>query len=180
MAIFLSLSALGQTTTATTASMPSPVSEAIRERVDHLRYEREHDARDHQVRGANIVAADGVARFYEADQFQPRWQDPARLDQLIAAIADLRDGFELAERDFELRREGDVLGFAQSGLPGLRVASLTRRDHQQLAIRARHHAEAMLDARAEHHGADRILLQVQRQSEQVAREFDHFTVHHVG
>ncbi|MDH5244194.1 MAG: helicase-related protein, partial [Chloroflexota bacterium] len=63
----------------------------------------------------------------------------------LAAIADLRDGFELAERDFELRREGDVLGFAQSGLPGLRVASLTRRDHQQLAIRARHHAEAMLD-----------------------------------
>ncbi len=95
VAIFLSLSALGQTTTATTASMPGPVSEAIRERVDHLRYEPEHDARDHQVRGVNIVAADGVARFYEADQFQPRWQDPARLDQLIAAIADLQyDGLD--------------------------------------------------------------------------------------
>ena len=37
-----------------------------------------------------------------------------------------RDGFELAERDFELRREGDVLGLAQSGLPRLRVASLQR------------------------------------------------------
>jgi murein L,D-transpeptidase YcbB/YkuD len=98
VAIFLSLSTLGQTTTATTASMPSPVSEAIRERVDHLRYEREHDARDHQVRGANIVAADGVARFYEADQFQPRWQDPTRLDQLIAAIADLQyDGLDPAD-----------------------------------------------------------------------------------
>ena len=98
VAIFLSLSALGQATTATTASMPSPVSEAIRERVDHLRYEREHDARDHQVRGANIVAADGVARFYEADQFQPRWQDPTRLDQLIAAIADLQyDGLDPAD-----------------------------------------------------------------------------------
>ena len=34
------------------------------------------------------------------------------------------DGFELAEQDFELRREGDVLGLAQSGLPRLRVASL--------------------------------------------------------
>jgi len=40
--------------------------------------------------GADIVAADGVARFYEVDQFQPRWQDPARLDRLIAAIADLQ------------------------------------------------------------------------------------------
>ena len=44
----------------------------------------------------------------------------------LKAIAELRDGFELAERDFELRREGDVLGFVQSGLPGLRVASLVR------------------------------------------------------
>lgn len=63
----------------------------------------------------------------------------------LTAIAEIRDGFELAERDFELRREGDVLGFAQSGLPGLRVASLTRRDHQVLAVRAREHAEALLD-----------------------------------
>ena len=88
-AIFFSLSALGQAT---------PVAEAIRERVDHLRYEPEHDARDHQVRGTNIVAADGVARFYEADQFQPRWQDPARIDQLIASIADLQyDGLDPAD-----------------------------------------------------------------------------------
>jgi ATP-dependent DNA helicase RecG len=64
----------------------------------------------------------------------------------LNAIAELRDGFELAERDFELRREGDVLGFAQSGLPDLRVASLTRRDHQALAVRAREHAERLLDA----------------------------------
>ncbi len=63
----------------------------------------------------------------------------------LKAIAELRDGFELAERDFELRREGDVLGFAQSGLPGMRVASLARRDHQELAMRAREHAERLLD-----------------------------------
>ena len=63
----------------------------------------------------------------------------------LTALAEIRDGFELAERDFELRREGDVLGFAQSGLPGLRVASLTRRDHQALAVRARQAAEALLD-----------------------------------
>ena len=63
----------------------------------------------------------------------------------LTAIAEIHDGFELAERDFELRREGDVLGFAQSGLPGLRVASLTRLDHRELAIRARDHAERLLD-----------------------------------
>ena len=46
----------------------------------------------------------------------------------LKAVAEIRDGFELAERDFELRREGDVLGLAQSGLPRLRVASLQDRD----------------------------------------------------
>ncbi|MBM9432863.1 ATP-dependent DNA helicase RecG [Flaviflexus equikiangi] len=33
----------------------------------------------------------------------------------LAAFADTRDGFALAERDMELRREGDVLGASQSG-----------------------------------------------------------------
>ncbi|PPG04187.1 ATP-dependent DNA helicase RecG [Pseudoclavibacter sp. RFBI5] len=33
----------------------------------------------------------------------------------INAVAETLDGFELAERDLELRREGDVLGTAQSG-----------------------------------------------------------------
>ena len=64
----------------------------------------------------------------------------------LKAVAELRDGFELAERDFELRREGDVLGLAQSGLPRLRVASLQDRGHVALARRARETAEALLDA----------------------------------
>jgi ATP-dependent DNA helicase RecG len=63
----------------------------------------------------------------------------------LRAVAELRDGFELAEKDFELRREGDVLGLVQSGLPQLRVASLQRADHRDLAVRARHHAETLLD-----------------------------------
>jgi ATP-dependent DNA helicase RecG len=64
----------------------------------------------------------------------------------LKAITETSDGFELAERDFELRREGDVLGFAQSGLPGLRVASLTRGDHRELAVQARTAAEELLEA----------------------------------
>jgi len=64
----------------------------------------------------------------------------------LQAIRDLRDGFELAERDWELRREGDVLGLAQSGLPRLRVASLQREGHRELAVLARETAEAILDA----------------------------------
>jgi len=65
----------------------------------------------------------------------------------LKAVAEIRDGFELAERDFELRREGDVLGLAQSGLPQLRVASLQEPSHRELAVQARAHAEALLDPR---------------------------------
>jgi ATP-dependent DNA helicase RecG len=65
----------------------------------------------------------------------------------LKAVAELRDGFALAEKDFELRREGDVLGLVQSGLPRLRVASIQEKEHQELAARARGHAETLLDER---------------------------------
>ncbi len=60
--------------------------------------------------------------------------------------AELRDGFELAESDFELRREGDVLGLAQSGLPQppRRLAPATR-PTSELAVARPRRAEAMLD-----------------------------------
>ncbi|HEX9339349.1 MAG TPA: helicase-related protein, partial [Pseudonocardiaceae bacterium] len=46
----------------------------------------------------------------------------ARLD----AVASTLDGFELAQLDLELRREGDILGAAQSGRGSLRMLSLLR------------------------------------------------------
>jgi ATP-dependent DNA helicase RecG len=65
----------------------------------------------------------------------------------LRAVAGTADGFELAERDFELRREGDVLGLAQSGLPRLRVATLASQEHRELATQARAWAERLLDDR---------------------------------
>jgi ATP-dependent DNA helicase RecG len=64
----------------------------------------------------------------------------------LRAVVGSTDGFELAEKDFELRKEGDVLGLAQSGFPRLRVASLQVPEHRELAVLARAHAEALLDA----------------------------------
>jgi ATP-dependent DNA helicase RecG len=71
----------------------------------------------------------------------------------LAAVARTSDGFELAETDFVLRREGDVLGLVQSGLPRLRVATLERREHRELAVGARRHAEGLLDARGDFRAA---------------------------
>jgi ATP-dependent DNA helicase RecG len=62
----------------------------------------------------------------------------------LRAVASTTDGFELAERDFELRREGNVLGLAQSGLPRLRVATLANPAHRELAVRARAWAEGLV------------------------------------
>ncbi len=64
----------------------------------------------------------------------------------LKAVTETHDGFALAEKDFELRKEGDVLGLAQSGFPRLRVASLQVAAHRDLAVRARAHAERLLDA----------------------------------
>jgi len=63
----------------------------------------------------------------------------------LKAIHDSNDGFVLAEQDWKLRGEGDVLGLTQSGLPRMRLASLARKEHQELAVRCRALAESMLD-----------------------------------
>ncbi len=64
----------------------------------------------------------------------------------LKAIHDSDDGFVLAEQDWRLRGEGDVLGLSQSGLPRMRLARLADEADQQLAVRCRAKAEAMLDA----------------------------------
>jgi ATP-dependent DNA helicase RecG len=113
------------------------------------------------VQEATMMIVEGADRFGLAQLHQLRGRvgrgDAASFCVLVSdsvdetaqarlkAVAEIRDGFELAERDWELRREGDVLGLVQSGLPGLRVASLQRDDHRELAVRARAAAEAMLD-----------------------------------
>jgi ATP-dependent DNA helicase RecG len=44
----------------------------------------------------------------------------------LDAVASTLDGFELAQLDLEMRREGDILGAAQSGKSSLRMLSLLR------------------------------------------------------
>ena len=68
------------------SAVASPLAEAIRERIDHLRYEKQQD-----VRGARIIGNELVAKYYEAQQFQPAWQDAAKIDELVASIDDLRN-----------------------------------------------------------------------------------------
>jgi ATP-dependent DNA helicase RecG len=65
----------------------------------------------------------------------------------LEALATHDDGFELAELDLELRREGELLGLHQSGLPTLRIASLRNKEDRERAAAARVVAERLLDER---------------------------------
>lgn len=102
VALALPAVALGQAAPVAPAARPAavtvdPLAEAIRERVDHLRYEIEHDHRDHEVQGERIVLGTTVARYYESQQFRAKWRDPARVGQLVDALLDLvNDGLNPA------------------------------------------------------------------------------------
>jgi ATP-dependent DNA helicase RecG len=64
--------------------------------------------------------------------------------QRLASVAATSDGFELARLDLETRREGDVLGAAQSGSrSGVRLLSLL--EDEELIAAARAEATAMLE-----------------------------------
>jgi ATP-dependent DNA helicase RecG len=94
----------------------------------------------HQLRGrVGRGGIPGLALF--VTESEPLSPSRERVDAVAATL----DGFELAQADLELRREGDVLGRAQSGgrssLQLLRVA----RDGELIA-EARSAAEAVLDA----------------------------------
>jgi ATP-dependent DNA helicase RecG len=67
--------------------------------------------------------------------------DTAR--ERLEALVSTTDGFELAERDLEIRGEGQLLGTRQSGLSDLKFTKL-RADRPLLEL-ARHEAAALVD-----------------------------------
>jgi ATP-dependent DNA helicase RecG len=63
----------------------------------------------------------------------------------LAAVAATSDGFELSRYDLAARREGDVLGAAQSGSRrSLKLLSVL--DHEDVILRAREEATRLVDA----------------------------------
>jgi ATP-dependent DNA helicase RecG len=64
----------------------------------------------------------------------------------LAAIRDSNDGFEIAQRDLQLRGPGELLGTRQTGLASLRVADLVR--DADLLPKVREAADRLLDENA--------------------------------
>ncbi len=73
----------------------------------------------HQLRGRVGRGSEQSYCFLVGDPMSP---DAVRR---LKALEDTHDGFELAKQDMEIRGVGDFLGTQQSGLPPLRVATLS-------------------------------------------------------
>ena len=92
----------------------------------------------HQLRGR---VGRGAHKSYCVLLYQYPITDQGR--ERLKALTDTTDGFEIAERDLQLRGPGDFFGTRQSGMPTLRVGDLLR-DHA-LMEDARREAVAALD-----------------------------------
>ncbi|TAK80502.1 MAG: ATP-dependent DNA helicase RecG, partial [Dehalococcoidia bacterium] len=111
------------------------------------------------VPNATVMVIEGADRFGLAQLHQFRGRvgrgehasfcylladDPsAEAEDRLSVMERTNDGFALAEADLQLRGPGDLFGTAQSGIPGLRVASLL---DAPLIDAARREASALLEA----------------------------------
>lgn len=55
--------------------------------------------------------------------FSQKWSD--NIGKRLSAMINCQDGFELAQKDLEIRGPGELSGIRQSGFPDLKMASLT-------------------------------------------------------
>jgi ATP-dependent DNA helicase RecG len=106
----------------------------------------------HQLRGR---VGRGAEQSYCLLVSRPREELSEGAVERLEALVATTDGFELAERDLEIRGEGQLLGARQSGLSDLRFVRL-RRD-QALLERAREIARELPDEGLLSDEVDRLL-----------------------
>jgi ATP-dependent DNA helicase RecG len=94
----------------------------------------------HQLRGR---VGRGAEQSYCLLVSRPKAELTDSAQARLQALVDTTDGFELAERDLELRGEGALLGTRQSGLSDLRFTRL--RVDRELLERARELARHLAD-----------------------------------
>jgi ATP-dependent DNA helicase RecG len=96
----------------------------------------------HQLRGR---VGRGAEQSYCLLVSRPREELTDAAKERLEALVETTDGFELAEKDLEIRGEGQLLGTRQSGLSDLKFTRL--RADRPLLERAREAAKALVDVR---------------------------------
>jgi ATP-dependent DNA helicase RecG len=94
----------------------------------------------HQLRGR---VGRGAEQSYCLLVSRPAEELTETAERRLQALVDTTDGFELAEADLDLRREGQLLGTRQSGWSDLRFTKL--REDRDLIERARDLAAQLRD-----------------------------------
>jgi ATP-dependent DNA helicase RecG len=94
----------------------------------------------HQLRGR---VGRGAEQSYCLLISRPREELTDAAKERLEALVSTTDGFELAEKDLEIRGEGQLLGTRQSGLSDLRFTRL--RADRPLLERAREAAQTLVD-----------------------------------
>jgi ATP-dependent DNA helicase RecG len=92
----------------------------------------------HQLRGRVGRGAAASHCFLFADPTTPEGEER------VLAMAASVDGFELAEKDLEIRGAGEVFGERQSGFSDLKLGRIPR--DEAIVMEARRAAEDILDA----------------------------------
>ena len=114
----------------------------------------------HQLRGR---VGRGAEQSYCLLVSRPREELTESAVERLEAMVATTDGFELAERDLEIRGEGQLLGARQSGFSDLRFVRL-RRDHELLE-RAREAAASLEDEGMLAEDVDRLLSEAEHLGE---------------
>jgi ATP-dependent DNA helicase RecG len=114
----------------------------------------------HQLRGR---VGRGAEQSYCLLVSRPREELTESAVERLEAMVETTDGFELAERDLEIRGEGQLLGARQSGFSDLHFVWL-RRD-QALLERARDAAAALEDEGLLGEAIDRLLREAEHLGE---------------
>ena len=107
----------------------------------------------HQLRGR---VGRGAEQSYCLLISRPKAELTDSAQARLEALVETNDGFELAERDLELRGEGQLLGTRQSGLGDLRFTRL--RADRALLERARELARELVDVPGPWHAEADALL----------------------
>lgn len=119
----------------------------------------------HQLRGR--IGRGGVAGVC---LFVTAAEEGTLARERVEAVAATLDGFELAEVDLELRREGDVLGDSQSGgRSSLRLLRVVQDAH--VIVEARALAERLLEEDPTLAAHDRLRAALERRVQDRDREF---------
>ncbi len=88
----------------------------------------------------------------------------------LQAVAATRDGFELSRIDLEQRREGDVLGSAQSGVRShLRLLRVLR--DEDLIVKARDIAIEIIERDSELNSMPKLRLEVEKLRQEERAEY---------